>query len=289
MTVTPIHSNYNCTQFNNIAHRDFVNHTNTYQQEFSSMAPKTKNKQVKAATFLTSLAAVGTTTAVIAKRQGFSLNPQKIFKTQMKDWAICKFYNPDKPAEKFIKYETGEILSLGTSSVAGGLAGGIIFDDKKHIKAKARESLNQLVGNIFIPICAMGRASYLYAEKVYKNGKTSQEMVEALLPEIKGTATFTKYTNKAIKAIPTIGITAGALGAGIIAGNKFSNYINEKVYKIKVDRNVKATDFAPHLDDLCLASSLMAPNSEFFSAISRLVPAALIIPGYEVGTAVEKS
>ena len=98
-----------------------------------------------------------------------------------------------------------------------------------------------------------------------------------------------KYTNRTLSAIPATAMTLTALGAGIIAGNKVSNFINEKVYKQKVDRDIKATDFAPHVDDLCLAVSLIASESSIGNAISKLVPFALLVAGNEVGKAQEKT
>ena len=83
-------------------------------------------------------------------------------------------------------------------------------------------------------------------------------------------------------------ISAVSLGTGIIAGNKTSNYINEKVHGIKVDRKIRITDFAPHIDDVCLVVSLMAEKGPIPDIISRLVPIALTIAGIETGTAKTK-
>ena len=60
--------------------------------------------------------------------------------------------------------------------------------------------------------------------------------------------------------------------------------MNEKVFHKKVDREIKGTDFAPHVDDLGMAVSLMADKSKGASFITRTVPAFLCVPGYEVGT-----
>lgn len=255
-------------------------------------APKSLKKKV----FLTSLAAVGVTTAIIAKKQGFSLNLKKIFNTNPKDWAIFKFYNKKKPNEKFIEYETPQILALGGASVAGGFLGGALFDDKKNMKAKARESLNQLVGNVLVPIGVVGTAGKYYAGKksYYKkyNGLRLKEVVERAMPQFKVSNTLPKLVNginSLIRAVPTIGVTAVALGIGIVGGNKVSNFINEKIYKRKIERDVKVSDFAPHLDDVCYAASMMAPKVSLFSAIARAVPMALVVPGLQVGSAQEHS
>ena len=80
----------------------------------------------------------------------------------------------------------------------------------------------------------------------------------------------------------------GLLGVGIFLGNRVSNLINDKMYHKKVDRNIRATDFAPHLDDVCMSVSMMNQSSTFGSKLGRVIPLALIVPGYETGTAQEK-
>ena len=65
---------------------------------------------------------------------------------------------------------------------------------------------------------------------------------------------------------------------------KFSNFLNEKVFNKKVDRGIKTTDFAPHVDDIGMAVTLMADKSKISTTITRTVPAFLCVPGYEIGT-----
>ena len=86
-----------------------------------------------------------------------------------------------------------------------------------------------------------------------------------------------------MRAVPFSIATLGALSLGIFAGNKVSNFINEKIYRKKVDRGIKVTDFAPHIDDIGMAVSLMADKSKGASIIQRTIPAFLCIPGYETG------
>ena len=266
------------------AYNNFKKSNNNQQQKFEASELQTEKRHVKAGAFLGAALGVATTTAIIAKKQGYSLNPMKILSSKMKDWAI---FNINK--DKKVKYETGEILALGTSSVAGGFAGGAITDDKKNIKAKARESLNQLVGNILIPIGAIGGTGLVYSDMKLKSGKSIQKIVTEAMPQLKNTNRPAKIINGVIKAIPTLAVTVAALGTGIVTGNKVSNFINEKIYKKEIDRDIKPTDFAPHLDDVCLAASIMAPKSTFWSAVARIVPAVLTVPGYEAGSAVEKN
>ena len=223
----------------------------------------------------TTALAVGGAFAHIAHKQGFSLSPSVIRKTPVKDWAIFRLYDKNNPAKKDISIEGKEILELAASSVVGGLLGGLIFDDKKYIKSKFRESVNQLLGNVTVPIAFVWGVSELY-----KKNKTS---IMNIIPQFKETGSFSKYCNKALRAIPFSVATLTALAGGIFAGNRVSNFLNEKVFHKKVDRGVVVSDFAPHVDDIGMAVSLMADKSKTASVIQRTVPLFLCVPGYETG------
>ncbi len=234
------------------------------------------DRKMKACVAAASILSTGTALACIAKHQGFSLKPSAIKNTPVKDWAIFKVYSKKNPNAKLLEIERNEILQLASASVAGGLAGGIIFDDKKHVKAKLREAVNQILGNVLIPVICVDTVS-----KFYKNHKKG---IISKMPQLKGTGKFAKQVNKALQGIPFLAATAISLGTGIWTGNKFSNYLNEKVFKKKVERNIKPTDFAPHVDDIGLAVTLMAEKSPLSTFITRTVPAFLCVPGYETGT-----
>ena len=241
-----------------------------------------QNKAVKAGVTATTVLGVGTAYAIIAKKQGFSINPNKIFKTPVKDWAIFKLYKKSQPDRKLINLEEKEILGLASGSVAGGLVGGAVFDDKKNLKAKGREALNQILGNVLVPVLFVGGVSRLYDK--YKKPILSK------VPQFKDSIKFpklVKYTNKALKCIPSAIMTLAGLGAGIVVGNKVSNFINEHLYHKKVDRKIKGTDFAPHVDDISMAVTLMADKTPLTSAITNTVPLFLCVPGIQTGTAKE--
>ncbi len=234
-----------------------------------------KNDYRKAGVAATTVLATGCALAHIAKRQGFSLSPSVIRKTPIKDWAVFKLYDKKRPDRKLIELEEKEILELASASVVGGLAGGLMFDDKQYRKSKIRESVNQLLGNVLVPVACVGGVSRLY--KKYKT------QILAKIPQVKETGKFSKNFNKALKGIPFSIATIVSLGTGILVGNKVSNLLNEKVFHKKIDRKVKGTDFAPHVDDIGMAVSLMAEKSKGASFIARIVPAFLCVPGYEVG------
>ena len=256
MQVNPINNNLNRTE------------TNT---------DKKKDLKIKAGVTAMSALGVASALAHVAKRQGFSLSPSVIKNTPVKDWAIFSLYSKKHPEKKILDLdEPLDIIEIAAASVAGGLAGGAIFDDKKHFKSKLRESVNQILGNVLVPVACVGGASRLY--------KANKEKILAVMPQLNGTGKFAKNFNKIIKVIPGSVATIVSLGIGILAGNKVSNFINEKMFHKKVERNIKGTDFAPHVDDLGMAVSLMADKSKGASFIQRIVPLFLCVPGIEVGT-----
>lgn len=242
----------------------------------SAESPKKQDIKMKLGVTATTALAVGGAFAHIAKRQGFSLSPSAIKNTPIKDWAVFKLYDKNNPAQKDISLEGKEILELASASVTGGLIGGLIFDDKKYIKSKFRESVNQLLGNVTVPIACVWGISELY--------KKHKASIMDMVPQIKETCKSAKYYNKLLRAIPFSIATLSALSAGIFAGNRVSNFLNEKVFHKKVDRRVVVTDFAPHVDDIGMAVSLMADKSKTASIIQRTVPLFLCVPGYETGT-----
>lgn len=213
--------------------------------------------------------------AFLAHKKGFSLNPVKIFKTPIKDWALFKY----SPLEKSIEFKPAPIIATATSSVAGGFIGGALVDDKSNLRAKKREVLSQLLGDVIVPIGCVWLGSIAY-------NKVADKLVKAM-PKIAKDTKFANVFNKISENLPNALATVLSLGVGIIAGNKVSNEINEKLYHKPVQRGIKATDFAPHVDDLCMATSMMNQGSLFASKIARVIPLALLVPGYETGTAQE--
>lgn len=233
------------------------------------------DRKIKAGVAAMTILSTGTALAHISKKQGFSLIPSVIKKTPIKDWAVFGIYNKKHPNKKLVEIEEKEILELATASVAGGLAGGALFDDKKHLKAKLRESVNQLFGNVAVPVACVSLVSHLY--------KKNKSGILRAIPQIKETGKVSRNFNSALRAIPLSIATLLSLGVGIVTGNKVSNYINEKIFNKKVDRNIKASDFAPHVDDVGMAVSLMADKTPLSTTITRTVPAFLCVPGIEVG------
>ena len=237
------------------------------------------SKKVKRTAALSAFIGMSAALALIAKKQGFSLNPKAIKETPIKDWAIFKI---DNKGRKPLQIEAKEILGLATGSVAGGFIGGAIAD-KENIKAKGREALTQMVGNVAIPVACVEGTARLY------NKYESQ--IKSVMPQIKSNGKKSiELINKFSKSIPAIAMTGVALGAGIKIGSVFTNLVNEKLFGQTKKREIKASDFAPHVDDLCLAVTLMgSKDSPVVNSITRTVPLFLTVPGYQVGKAQEKA
>lgn len=242
----------------------------------------TNRMKQKLGVALSSAAGVSTAVALIAKRQGFSLSPSKIIKTPPKDWAIFKIRSKNNPNAKVLKLEAFQILGIGAGSVLGGLVGGRIFDKKENFSAKCSEAVSQLLGDISIPLAFVAVPTKLY--------KMFEELADKTTKYTKLQSASKFVTgNKFLKILcPTL-VSGSSLIAGIIAGNRASNKLNEKVHGEKQDRGIRVTDFAPHLDDVCLAITLMAEKSPVGDIISKFVPIALTIAGIETGTAHKKT
>lgn len=250
-------------------------HNNSVNFGNDDKAKMTKGK--KAVVALSSMAGMATVLGVVAKKKGFSLSPKKIYDSEIKDWAIFKY----EPKDKAIDFgDPRIIIGLASGSVAGGFVGGALVDKKSNFRAKKREVLNQILGNVLVPVGCVYLGSKIYEKYADK--------LKNMMPAFKNAKGVKKFLNKCSKAVPQIVATFSFLGVGIFCGNRVSNYINEKLYHKKVNRNIKATDFAPHIDDICMATSMMDKTSNFGAKIGLVIPWALTVPGYQVGIAQEQ-
>ena len=249
------------------------------QPDFGNSKPRNE-KMVKFAAATGSFIGMAAVLTLIAKRQGFPVNPKILKDIPIKDWAFFKIAKKGVENQKLLQIEEREILELAAGSIAGGLAAGAV-SDRKNMKAKFRESITQMLGNVVVPVAFVGGASRIYGKY--------EDVIKGAMPQIKNaTSDMAKYVNKFSKILPAVGITFAALGAGIYTGSKVTNFINEKFFGQKTKRDIKTTDFAPHVDDIRLAVTLMgAKDSPIASTITRTVPLFLSVPGYQVGKAKE--
>lgn len=182
---------------------------------------------------------VAVSSAVLAKKAGYSLKPSKMF-SNIKNSYLAK-----------VEFHDKEVISLGAGSCIGGLTGGYMIDkNPQNRRSKNREAVMQ-IGNISIPIITVEQ----FAKIGEKFGKVQ----------------------KGLAAVA--GIFVGVYLANFLM-NKFSNF----VFQNKSDeRDVKATDFSAHLDDMVVAASCISDN-KYVQGIARVIPIALMIPGFEVGS-----
>lgn len=235
--------------------------------------PKKTDKKIETKVFFTTLAGVLTSLAFIMKKKGFSLSPSKIFKTKVKDWGILKIK----------EYNEFDIEKLAVGSVSGGLIGGFAFDKKANRKAKIREAVIQMIGNITTPVLCVSAGAHLY--KKYE--KSIMEGLNPILFKENGKK-LPMYVNKAIKCVPGIGTVALCLATGIIVGSIVGNAINHKIFHRNDTRKIRIDDFSAHIDDTCLAVSLVAKGDSPIGFLNKVVPAALMVAGVSTGVAQEK-
>jgi len=252
---------------------------NIIQKKVNTPTNKKSQLRVQVGTAISSALGVTGAVALIAKRQGFSLSPSRIKSTPIKDWAIFKITDKNKPKEKVMKFGWAEIMTLGIASVTGGLIGGGLLDKKENFKTKCYEAVSQLIGDITIPLSFVALPTLYYKkfEDLANNSETKHLKLQKASKFIQ--------SNKFLRIASATLVSGSSLAVGIIAGNKVSNKLNAHFSGEKVDRGIRLTDFAPHLDDVCLAITLMAENSPFGDIISKFVPVALTVAGIETGTA----
>lgn len=211
--------------------------------------PQNGSKLLKPACFLASTAGICLAIARIAKKQDVKLLNKKEF---------SDIFKPKNWNFKDLEYKETQVFQIAAASTMGGLLAGSALDPKNK-NAKIREGIQQMIGNLILPI---GMASI--------SGKL-----------------FEKYEHKInlkqnTKQFLKMGSSLAALGIGMVLGNKIANELNEHFLGAKHNRDFKVSDLAGQIDDICIATTLVAP-SEFLKKVGQFIPLALIVPGYETG------
>lgn len=264
---------------------------NIQKTSFGTLYPSRKDRPVdsklsraeRTGVAATSMLGVAASLAILAKRtkwKQFSLNPKVIMNTKIKDTYLYQ-----------VKYEEPEILAMGAGSIAGGLIGGVLIDDRStntsaEIKSKVGEAIIQM-GNITVPILTVGQTA--------RWGDALEKRIEARINP--GAGKFIRGVAK----LPKLLTMATGLGFGMYAGNVLANYLKKKLLDSPVERKIKPADMFMHWDDLCLAASFYAGEPETIvvdgaktkapltlgqkitSGFSRLLPIAMMVAGYQVG------
>ncbi len=170
-----------------------------------------------------------------------------------------------------LEFGTLEAIGLATSSVIGGLTGGLLTDKKENKKPKLKEAVHQFLGNIVTPITIVGIATSLIKKHDFSK--------------------YTKWTLNALAGI--VGVAVGVTG-----GNWVASKVNKKIFKENDDRKVGVKDFGIHVDDVLTVIALATskkkdakalavdelPKTPIQKFISKALPAIFLICGYEAGT-----
>lgn len=257
MNLQPIHSIKTSTEFVN-----YSSEKNNSKSKSDTILPNEQKSRVKLKVGVAATTLLGVASGMFAMMKIKKMpvkNPKQFFKNLV---------NIEYSEKNGFKHQIELLVGLlGLGSVTGGLIGGALFDKKDNMKAKFREALIQLVGNIATPLLCVSAGIRLFESHL------EPKIVNGL-----------KLQGKIAK-LPKIAISAGILVGAIFAGNKIGNFLNEKLFNIKDDRKLKILDLSPHIDDVCLAVSIIASDSS--KVISRFIPAALTIAGYSTGIAQE--
>lgn len=159
---------------------------------------------------------------------------------------------------KNIELKEKDVIAIASSSIAGGLAGGMITD-KKNAKAKVKEGVVQLVGNYIVPTIAVGAGIKL------------------------NKALNKKYNFPPITRPIQFLFGFASLIVGVIAGNKVSRVMNAGMFKEDDYRKLTWKDWAVQFDNVCLVTSISNTGTLLAKMASRFIPVAHLAPGYQVG------
>lgn len=143
-----------------------------------------------------------------------------------------------------------EGIELCTVSTLGGLLAGLVVDKPETRKYKYKDSVNQLVGNTFIPFG------------------------------------FLALSNKITKPLPKIWQTIlgiGTLIATTFLGHEVANKINEKIFKEDSGYKCTLKDFMCDIDDFVFAASTVMNNKPLYKLTASVCPITYTVHGYLAG------
>ena len=196
--------------------------------------------------------AVGTTAGVLTsmayvakgkgiKTNGLLKNPKRAFKV---------FKN--------VEFNGKDVITIASSSVAGGLLGGVITDSN-NTKSKLKETIVQLLGNYAIPTAFVSGGVKLNKLLNYK------------------------FNFPPVTKLIKFGFGMVSLIAGVMVGNRVSNKVTSAIFKEDDKRKLNWKDWAEQVDNVCLVTSLAANGTNLAKTASKVIPFALLLPGYSVG------
>lgn len=160
---------------------------------------------------------------------------------------------------KKMEFNEKDVIKLASASIGSGFLGGLITDFQNR-EAKAKEGIVQLIGNYIIPS--------LFVSAGIKVNKALNR----------------KYNFPPITKLIQFAFGSASLVAGVFIGNKISRKINEKTFNGDAHRNLNWEDWALQFDNVCLITAMSTSGTNLAKFASRIIPLALFIPGYFVGT-----
>lgn len=143
-----------------------------------------------------------------------------------------------------------EGIELCTVSTLGGLLAGLAVDKPETRKYKYKDSVNQLVGNTFIPFG------------------------------------FLALSNKITKPLPKLWQTIIGIGTLITTtflGHAVANKINEKIFKEDSGYKCTLKDFMCDIDDFVFAASTVMDNKPLYKLTASVCPITYAVHGYMAG------
>ena len=143
-----------------------------------------------------------------------------------------------------------EGIELCTVSTLGGLLAGLAVDKPETREYKYKDSVNQLVGNTFIPFG------------------------------------FLALSNKITKPLPKIWQTIigiGTLIATTFLGHNVANKINEKIFKEGSGYKCTLKDFVGDFDDFVFAASTVMNNKKLYKFTASVCPLTYMTHGFLAG------
>lgn len=143
-----------------------------------------------------------------------------------------------------------EGIELCTVSTLGGLLAGLAVDKPETRKYKYKDSINQLVGNTFIPFG------------------------------------FLALSNKITKPLPKVWQTIIGIGTLITTtflGHAVANKINEKIFKEDSGYKCTLKDFVCDTDDFVFAASTVVNNKPLYKLTASVCPVTYAMLGYRAG------
>lgn len=226
--------------------------------------------KVKAASFLGALGGIaGAMYLVFKKGKNLEgIKPMKNLKDYWHNLTNVKYLDRDKARKHTFAVEK-LIGALTVGSVGGGLLCGSIADKKENFGAKVREAVVQVVGNIITPLAFVVGGLRLFE----KYGETKMQTALKLSEKTKG--------------YPKAILSLVCLGMGLWAGNKVGNSINHHVFNNDEERKIKLSDLSPQIDDGCVAASIVASSGKIGECVGRIIPLAMLVPGFATGVAQE--